>query len=39
MAAGNLFSILYSSDHDISRLVRQEIIRIRSEKPRKSKKD
>ena len=35
MASGNLFSILYSSDHDLSFLRRQEILRLMSEKPRK----
>ena len=39
MAAGNLFAILYRSDYDLSWLGRQEILRIRSEKPRKTKKD
>ena len=39
MAARNLFAILYSSDHDISWLGIQEILRISSEKPRKTKKD
>jgi hypothetical protein len=39
MAAGNLFAILYRSDHDLYCLGREEILRTRSEKPRKTKKD
>jgi hypothetical protein len=38
MAAGNLFAILYRIDHDLSWLGRQEILRILSEKLRKTKK-